>query len=240
MCSPPRLILHLPPSSVEGLENLAPRARHPSLIIYHSGTSNQKILIIHFLAVSWVIWGQDLVVIYKKASTDDKCFALVIWLEPLLSSSNCLFSLSLPPVTKKYKKISFWVFLVQSSLCSSAGVALKHGERSCCSSTRLNYPTSCYVIVSQYNPVWSRYISNYRSKTPSGCLLMCTHYSLLCLISLTSLLNHQAFLTGTVHTYICKRCIFKTRCLFSYLHLHNSPRFKLPSSPEMAQWSPNT
>lgn len=64
--------------------------------------------------MSSVIWGQDLVVIYKKASKDDKCYGLVIWLEPLLSSSTCLFFFSLSPVTHFEKDFcSFCHVLVQ-------------------------------------------------------------------------------------------------------------------------------
>lgn len=87
----------------------------PQHLSFRNLTSENGLLIIYFLAVSRIILGRDLVVMYKKVSTDDECRTLVIWLESLLPSFNWQFFLSF---TTSYPKndLSLWICVVLSSL----------------------------------------------------------------------------------------------------------------------------
>lgn len=96
------------------------KPHHSSLRIF---TSENGRLIIYFLSISWVIWVQDLVVIYRKSSMNDECFALVVWPKAVLSSSACQLFFGLPVVYSF--EDSCRTFLKPTSLHASTGDAFK-------------------------------------------------------------------------------------------------------------------
>lgn len=180
ICVPTSLPYPSPPSTKclkdLRIELLVLSPSKPHHLSFRNLRSENGLLIIYFLAMSSVIWGQDLVVIYKKASKDDKCSALVIWLEHLLSSSTCLFFFSMPPVTR-----------FEKDFCTSR---VQRKKQLLFTTFELFPLLPCHIL--HQNSVWSGSISNYGSKMPSKGLLIITHYALLYFISVISFLNNQA------------------------------------------------